>query len=64
MDKKKVQKTLRKRCPDCYGKLELVTHIQKNGGMSFDIVYEECSECGYQKKVDNKHNRNDKFDLV
>lgn len=63
MDKKRVRKTLRRKCPDCYGKLELVTRVQKDDGVSYSASYEECSECGYQKKVLNKHDRNEKFIL-
>ena len=53
MDKKKIQKTLNKKCPDCYGKLELVIRTQNLGGVSYSISYEECSDCGYQKKINN-----------
>ena len=62
MDKKKIQKTLRRKCPDCSGILELVIRTLKDGGVSYSASYEECSECGYQKKISNKHDRPDKFE--
>lgn len=61
MNKKKVQKTLKRKCPDCDSRLELIIRIQKDDGVSYSASYEECSECGYQKKISNKHDRNDKF---
>jgi len=61
MNKKKVQKKLSKKCPDCYGDLELVIHTTEYDGVSYCDTYEECLECGYQKKVVNKHNRNEKI---
>lgn len=61
-NKKKIIKTLRRKCPDCDGLLELVNRIQKDGGVSYSVTYEECEDCDYQKKIANKHDRSDKFE--
>ena len=63
MDKKKIRRGLRRKCPDCDSVLELVIRIQKDEGVSYSASYEECKECGYQKEIKNKHNRIDKFML-
>ena len=60
MDKK--IKTLRRKCPDCGERLELVNRTQKDGGVSYSSNYEECQECGYSKKVANKHDKVSKYE--
>jgi uncharacterized Zn finger protein len=62
MNKKKIQKELNKKCPDCSGNLELVIKIKKDGYISYSTSYEECTECGYQKEIKNKHNHIDKYE--
>jgi uncharacterized protein with PIN domain len=49
-DKRKVQKKLGKRCPECDGVLELVSKITKDDGVEYSEQYEEC-DCGYSERL-------------
>jgi ssDNA-binding Zn-finger/Zn-ribbon topoisomerase 1 len=62
-DKKKIQKILKRKCPDCGEQLELVRRVQKDGGVSYSASYEECVDCDYQKKIINKHDYVDKSEF-
>jgi len=54
----KIRKILKKRCPECYGKLELITEISMDeDNISYSEDYEVCLECGYRKLIISKHNR-------
>lgn len=60
---RKVRKILKRKCPECFGALELITEIRKdNDGISYSEDFEECVECDYKKLVINKHNRPAKFE--
>jgi ribosomal protein S27AE len=61
--KKKFQRKLKKRCPDCESELFLTTHIEEDNGVSYMDSYEECEECGYIEKISNKRNRNNKIEI-
>lgn len=59
----KIRKTLKRKCPECFGTLELVTEVSKDkDGVSYSEDYEKCSECGYKKLIINKHNRPAKYE--
>lgn len=61
-DKSKILRPLKRRCPDCEEKLYLIRRTQKDGGVSYSCDYEECQECGYSKKIANKHDKVDKYE--
>jgi C4-type Zn-finger protein len=62
IDKKKVQKTLNKKCPDCDGQLEIIVCDKNNNGVIYSENYEECSDCGYRKKVNNRKNKVERYE--
>jgi uncharacterized protein with PIN domain len=62
MDKKKVLKTLKRKCPYCNGVLELISRVKKDDGVSYSASYEECIDCDYQKKIENKHDHVEKYE--
>jgi uncharacterized protein with PIN domain len=47
----KKQKRLSKRCPECGGILESVSHVHTDNGVEYSEEYIECSECGYSEKM-------------
>ena len=61
MNKRKFQRALSKRCPECGAKLKMFTHIQIQKGVSYSEEYEECDECEYLEKINNKHNRTEQM---
>jgi C4-type Zn-finger protein len=62
IDKKKVQKTLNKKCPDCEGQLEIIVHDKDDGGITYFENWEECSDCGYRKRVNNRKNKVERYE--
>lgn len=50
MSKRKFQKKLGKKCPECDGTLELVSRITNDNGVEYSEQYVEC-ECGYSEKL-------------
>jgi len=62
MNKKKVQKRLQKKCPECFGTLEIIVRVKNDNGVTYSASYEECEDCGYCKEIKNKHNRVDKYE--
>lgn len=51
-DKKKVNKVLNKRCPDCGAKELVITTESKNiNGVEYSEKFIECNNCGYTEKV-------------
>jgi uncharacterized protein with PIN domain len=56
-EKFKKQKRLSKRCPDCGGILESVSHTHADDGVEYSEEYIECSECGYSEKMKSSPKR-------
>lgn len=50
-------------CPDCGAKL-LVEEIRKDGnGVSYVEKFEVCDECGYNRNITDKRNKNTKIEI-
>ena len=56
-NKKKVQKKLKGRCPECYGELELIIRIKIRNGITYNELFKECIDCGYSEEMVNKRDR-------
>jgi uncharacterized metal-binding protein (TIGR02443 family) len=59
-EKKKFQKRVNTKCPDCDStdSMELFEHIEIIDGVEYSESYLECSECGYNEK---KHKSQKKY---
>jgi C4-type Zn-finger protein len=51
-NKKKIQKSFGRPCPDCEGKLVKVVHKNNLKGVILSETFIECMECGYFEKLD------------
>jgi RNase P subunit RPR2 len=48
--KKKLEKKLSRPCPDCEGALIKVMRLETDEGVSKEVQWVECEECGYEEK--------------
>lgn len=56
MSKKKHQKTLDKRCPECDEPLQIVSETNVRDGIEYTDQYIECDGCGYKEKFKMSNN--------
>jgi uncharacterized protein (DUF983 family) len=58
MNKKRHQKNLGKKCPECEeGYLYSIFKTVDHDGAEYGDEYIECEDCGYSKKISNKKNK-------
>jgi Zn ribbon nucleic-acid-binding protein len=63
MIKERFRKYLKSRCPDCDNKeLRLMDYIDEEDGVSYCETFIVCPECGYEKNVSDKRNKNNKIE--
>jgi hypothetical protein len=55
MIKKKINKILKRKCPECGGKLQSVSCMEDKNGVEFTKVIIECDTCDYYEKHNNNH---------
>jgi uncharacterized protein with PIN domain len=60
--KKKFEKRLKKSCPDCDGVLMKVIYKKDVKGVIYSEHFEECADCGYCEKINDKRARNNKIE--
>lgn len=50
-------------CPDCGSKIKIFEFIDDEQGVFYTEIHEVCEECGYQKDITDKRNKNTKIEI-